>query len=104
MTPTTPQQGTTIDSEEPAREVERAAEMFVRGEHGMERTQAISSLRVAVELILAILPHSTRYQAERAVSSEFLIRVESKLDCVHDAADVLRQARKQLNETFPTRN
>jgi hypothetical protein len=65
MTPTTPQQATTIDIEEPAREVERAAEMFVRGEHGMERAQAISSLRVAVELILAIVPQSTRYRAER---------------------------------------
>jgi hypothetical protein len=78
--------------------------MFVRGEHGMERAQAISSLRVAVELILAIVPHTTRYQAERAISSEFLIRIESKLDRAHDAADVLRQAREQLNETFPTKN
>jgi hypothetical protein len=36
MTPTTPQQATTIDIEEPAREIELAAEMFVRGEHGMD--------------------------------------------------------------------
>jgi hypothetical protein len=34
----------------------------------------MSNLHLAVDLIMAIVPHSTRYQAERAVVDEFLVR------------------------------
>jgi hypothetical protein len=97
MIATTHQPSSTIDVAEPAREVERAAEMFARG----ERPQAISNLHLAVELIMVVVPDSTRFQAERAVCREFLIRTESKLDRVHDAAGILREAREQLEQEFP---
>jgi hypothetical protein len=93
----------TIDIAEPGREVERAAEMFARSEGGIFPPQAISNLRLAVELIMAIAPHSTRDQAERAVVDEFLMRTESKLADVVDAAAILRSARERLDQLFPVK-
>jgi hypothetical protein len=89
---------------EPGREVERAAEIFARGERGEVPPQAIASLKMAIELTMVVAPACSRYQAERAVVDEFFIRTEAKLAHVADAADVLRQARERLDELFPVTN
>jgi hypothetical protein len=94
----------TIELTEPAREVERAAMIFARGERDTLPPQAIAKLRLAVELIMAIAPHTTRYQAERAVVDEFLICAKSKLAQVPDAADILRDARQRVTLEFSTLN
>src|SRR6266545_4061348 len=98
-------QRTTIDVSEAAREVERAAVMFVHGEReGTFPPQAISSLRMAVELTMVLLPQAGRHDAERAVVDEFLIRIGSKLEDADDAGDVIRRAKAQLAEEFPLEN
>ena len=101
---TTTHQSTTIDVGEPGREVERAAEIFARGERGEVPPQAIANLRMAIELTLIVVPRCSRHHAERAVVDEFFIRTEAKLAHVADAADVLRSARERLDELFPVRN
>jgi hypothetical protein len=93
-------QSTTIDVGEPGREVERAAEIFARGERGEVPPQAIANLRMAIELTLIVVPGCNRHHAERAVADEFFIRTQAKLEHVADAADVLRSARERLDELF----
>lgn len=102
MTSTTSQ--STIDLAEPGREVERAAEIFVRGELGEFPPQAIASLKMAVELMLIVVPQCSRYQAERAAIDEFLTRVKLKLGDADDAEELIRRAREQLAELFPVWN
>jgi hypothetical protein len=100
---TTPHHST-IDLAEPGREVERAAEIFVRGERAEIPPQATASLRIAVELTMIVVPACTRHQAERAVTEEFLTRIRQKLADVDDAAEVIRRAREQLDEEFAVRS
>jgi hypothetical protein len=69
----------TIDIAEAARDIERAAEIFAHSEGATFPPEAISNLRLAVVLLLAIVPHSTRYDTERAVIAEFMTRAEGKL-------------------------
>jgi len=64
----------TIDIAEPARDIERAAEIFARSEGATFPPEAISNLRLAVVLLMAIVPDSTQYEAERAVIAEFMTR------------------------------
>jgi hypothetical protein len=64
----------TIDIAEPARDIERAAEIFARSEGATFPAEAISNLRLAVVLLMAIVPDSTQYEAERAVIAEFMTR------------------------------
>jgi len=45
---------------------------------------------------MAIVPHSTQYEAECAVIAEFMTRAERKLGHVRDAAGLLRAARTKL--------
>ena len=45
---------------------------------------------------MAIVPHSTRYDAERAVIADFMTRAEGKLGHVREAAGLLRAARTKL--------
>ena len=86
----------TIDMAEPARDIESAAEIFAHSEGAIFPPEAISNLRLAVGLLMAIVPHSTRYDAERAVIAEFMTRAEGKLRDVRDAAGLLRGARTKL--------
>jgi len=86
----------TIDMAEPARDIERAAEIFAHSEGAIFPPEAISNLPLAVVLLMAIVPHSTRYDAERAVIAEFMTRAEGKLRDVRDAAGLLRGARTKL--------
>ena len=86
----------TIDIAEVARDIERAAEIFARSEGATFPPEAISNLRLAVVLLLAMVPHSTRYDAECAVIAEFMTRAERKLGHVRDAAGLLRAARTKL--------
>jgi hypothetical protein len=94
----------TIDVAEPGREVERAAEIFVRGECGIFPPQAIASLRMAIELTMIVVLECSRHEAERAVINEFLTRIRLKLADADDAADVIRRAREHLNDIFSIRN
>jgi hypothetical protein len=86
----------TIDIAEVARDIERAAEIFARSEGATFPPEAISNLRLAVVLLMAIVPDSTQYEAERAVIAEFMTRAERKLGHVRDAAGLLRAARAKL--------
>jgi hypothetical protein len=86
----------TIDIAEPARDIERAAAIFARSEGATFPLEAISNLRLAVVLLMAIQPHTTQYEAECAVIAEFMTRAERKLGQVRDAAGLLRAARTKL--------
>ena len=86
----------TIDIAEVARDIERAAEIFARSEGATFPPEAISNLRLAVLLLMAIVPHITQYEAECAVIAEFMTRAERKLGHVRDAAGLLRAARTKL--------
>jgi hypothetical protein len=86
----------TIDIAEPARDIERAAAIFARSEGATFPPEAISTLRLAVVLLMAIVPHITQYEAECAVIAEFMTRAERKLGHVRDAAGLLRAARTKL--------
>jgi hypothetical protein len=92
----------TIDIAEPGREVERAAETFVRGERGEFSPRTLANLQMAIELTLIVVPQCSRHHAERAVVDEFLIRIEAKLERVPGAAGILRDARQRLAQEFPT--
>jgi hypothetical protein len=94
----------TIDIAEPGRDVELAAEIFAHSERGTFPPEAISNLRLAVVLLMAIVPHSTRYDAERAVIAEFMTRAEGKLGHVRDAAGLLRGARTKLERELSIKN
>jgi hypothetical protein len=94
----------TIDIAEPGREVERAAEIFVRDERTEIPPQATASLRMAVELTMVVVPGCARDQAQRAVTEEFLTRIRLKLADADDAAEVIRRAREQLDKEFAARN
>jgi hypothetical protein len=102
MTSTAPR--STIDIAEPGREVERAAEIFARGERDTFPPQAFASLKMAVELTMIVVPQCSRHRAELAAVDEFLIRIGLKLGDADDARDVIRRAREQLAEMFPTKN
>ena len=101
---TTTAHQSTIDIAEPAREVERAATIFVHGERGTFPPQAIANLQMAVELTMIVVPQCSRPRAERAVVDEFLIRIRLKLGDADEAADVIRRAREQLADVFPTKD
>jgi hypothetical protein len=94
----------TIDMAEPARDIERAAEIFAHSEGAIFPPEAISNLPLAVVLLMAIVPHSTRYDAERAVIAEFMTRAERKLGHVHYAAGLLRGARTKLERELLIKN
>jgi hypothetical protein len=94
----------TIDIAEPGRDVELAVEIFAHSERETFPPEAISNLRLAVALLMAIVPHSTRYDAERAVIAEFMTRAERKLSHVRDAAGLLRGARTKLERELSIKN
>jgi hypothetical protein len=95
---------TTIDIAEPARDIEFAVEIFAHSGCGTFPPEAISNLRLAVVLLMAIVPRSTRYDAERAVIAEFMCRAEGKLGHVRDAAGLLRGARAKLERELSIKN
>ena len=94
----------TIDIAEPAREVERAATIFVHGERGTFPPQAIANLQMAVELTMIVVPQCSRHRAERAVVDEFLIRIRVQLADTDEAAEVIHDARERLADVFPTKD
>src|SRR5262245_26084737 len=94
----------TIDVAEPGREIERAAEIFAHSGGAIFPPAAISNLRLAVLLLLAIVPQSTRYDAERAVIAEFMTRAEGKLGHARDAAGLLRAARTKLERELSVKD
>jgi hypothetical protein len=86
----------TIDTAEPALEVERAAVIFAHGERGPFPPKAIASLRMAIELTMIVVPQCGRHHAERAVAL--------KLVDANDVDDVIRRVREYLSDVFPTKN